>query len=70
MLLSAILGFTSTAWCVEWDQVHYIIHLDGEEDEAYHLQAVYQRQGDSPYFQHRFLKYSSEIDLSFSALEV
>lgn len=60
MLPSAVLGLTSTAWCVEWDQVHYVIHLDGGRDQAYHLRAVCQRCADSPYFQQKFLKLQFE----------
>ena len=47
ILPSAVLGLTSAAWGMEWDQFYYIIHLDGGEDLTYHLQAVYQRQADS-----------------------
>ena len=47
ILPSAVLGLTSAAWGMEWDQFYYIIHLDGGEDLTYHLQAVYQRHADS-----------------------
>ena len=56
MLPSAVFGLTYTAWGMEWDQFHYIIHLDGGEDQSDHLQTVYQRHADSPYFQHKILK--------------
>ena len=52
ILPSAVLGLTSPAWGMEWDQFYYIIHLDGGEDQTYHLQAGYQRHADSLYLQH------------------
>lgn len=59
-LPSSILGLTSTALGLEWDQVHDITHRDGGEDQAYHLQSVSQRQADSPYFQEKSLKLQFE----------